>query len=121
MLASAGVEKINFVGGEPMLHPHIETWIVHAKSLGLTTSIVSNGTNINEGFLQRMKGHLDWIGSSIDASNDDLHADLGRGLKGDIGERDLESSLKDSCHSTTSARLRNRSEVEHCGDISECT
>ena len=22
MLASAGVEKINFVGGEPMLHPH---------------------------------------------------------------------------------------------------
>ncbi|MGB1567945.1 MAG: viperin family antiviral radical SAM protein [Candidatus Poseidoniaceae archaeon] len=86
MLASAGVEKINFVGGEPMLHPHIETWIVHAKSLGLTTSIVSNGTNINEGFLQRMKGHLDWIGLSIDASNDDLHADLGRGLKGDIAK-----------------------------------
>lgn len=86
MLASAGVEKINFVGGEPMLHPHIETWIVHAKSLGLTTSIVSNGTNITEDFLQRMKGHLDWIGLSIDASNDHLHAALGRGLKGDIAK-----------------------------------
>lgn len=84
MLASAGVEKINFVGGEPMLHPHIETWIIHAKSLGLTTSIVSNGTNIDEAFLQRMQGHLDWIGLSIDASNDELHALLGRGLKGDI-------------------------------------
>ena len=84
LLASAGVEKINFVGGEPMLHPHIETWIVHAKSLGLTTSIVSNGTNINEPFLKRMKGHLDWIGLSIDASTDVLHSELGRGLKGDI-------------------------------------
>jgi radical S-adenosyl methionine domain-containing protein 2 len=84
MLAAAKVKKINFVGGEPMLHPHIEKWIICAKSLSLVTSIVSNGTNIDEAFLQRMKGHLDWIGLSIDASNDDLHAQLGRGTKGDI-------------------------------------
>ena len=84
MLAAAKVKKINFVGGEPMLHPHIEKWIIHAKSLSLVTSIVSNGTNIDEAFLQRMKGHLDWIGLSIDASNDGLHAQLGRGTKGDI-------------------------------------
>jgi MoaA/NifB/PqqE/SkfB family radical SAM enzyme len=30
-LADAGVEKVNFVGGEPMLHPHIEAWIIYAK------------------------------------------------------------------------------------------
>ena len=27
-LADAGVEKVNFVGGEPMLHPHIEELIL---------------------------------------------------------------------------------------------
>jgi radical S-adenosyl methionine domain-containing protein 2 len=83
-LAEAGVEKINFVGGEPMLHPHLEAWIIHAKDLKMVTSIVSNGTGINKEFLERMTGYLDWIGLSIDASNDALHAELGRGLRGEI-------------------------------------
>lgn len=83
-LATAGVEKINFVGGEPMLHPHIRAWIVHAKAVGMVTSIVSNGTGINRAFLSAMKGHLDWVGLSIDASNDELHEQLGRGEKKDL-------------------------------------
>lgn len=83
-LARAGVEKINFVGGEPMLHPHIRAWIVHAKSVGMITSIVSNGTGIDREFLEAMSEHLDWVGLSIDASNDQLHAKLGRGRKGEI-------------------------------------
>tara|TARA_B100000768_G_scaffold165179_1_gene167603 strand:+ start:154 stop:1107 length:954 start_codon:yes stop_codon:yes gene_type:complete len=84
MMAEAGVEKINFVGGEPMLHRHLESWIHEAKRLGMVTSIVSNGTNIDRPFLERMKGSLDWIGLSIDASTDELHAKLGRGLRGEI-------------------------------------
>ena len=84
LLAEAGVEKINFVGGEPMLHPHLEAWIIHAKELKMVTSIVSKGTGINKEFLERMTGYLDWIGLSIDASNDALHAELGRGLRGEI-------------------------------------
>ena len=83
-LAHQGVEKINFVGGEPMLHPHIRAWIVHAKSVGMVTSIVSNGTGIDREFLEAMSDHLDWVGLSIDASNDILHAQLGRGRKGEI-------------------------------------
>ena len=83
-LAAAGVEKINFVGGEPMLHPHIRAWIIHAKAVGLVTSIVSNGTGIDRAFLSAMKGHLDWVGLSIDASTDALHADLGRGEKKEL-------------------------------------
>jgi radical S-adenosyl methionine domain-containing protein 2 len=78
-LSSSGVEKINFVGGEPMLQPHLEAWIVAAKSCGLTT----------------MRPHLDWLGLSIDASNDELHALMGRGLKGEIASgtsRHLERS-----------------------------
>ena len=53
-LADAGIEKVNFVGGEPMLHPHIEAWIIHAKKLDMVTSIVSNGTKIDEDFLNRI-------------------------------------------------------------------
>ena len=84
MMAEAGVEKINFVGGEPMLHRHLEAWIHQAKLLGMVTSIVSNGTNIDRPFLERMNGSLDWIGLSIDASTDELHTQLGRGLRGEI-------------------------------------
>jgi radical S-adenosyl methionine domain-containing protein 2 len=96
-LSSSGVEKINFVGGEPMLHPHLEAWIVASKSCGLTTSIVSNGTRMTEGWLTKMRPHLDWLGLSIDASNDEMHALMGRGLKGEITSgfsRHLERSTK---------------------------
>jgi len=82
-IAMSGVEKINFVGGEPMLHPHIEAWIVAAKHTGMTTSIVSNGTRMTEVWLRRMRPHLDWLGLSIDASNDEMHARMGRCLKGE--------------------------------------
>ena len=94
-LSSSGVEKINFVGGEPMLHSHLKAWIVIAKSCGLTTSIVSNGTRMTEGWLTKMRPHLDWLGLSIDASNDEMHALMGRGLKGEIAagvSRHLERS-----------------------------
>ena len=94
-LSNSKVEKINFVGGEPMLHPHLETWIITAKSFGLTTSIVSNGTRMSEEWLVKMRPYLDWLGLSIDASNDNLHALMGRGLRGEIASgfsRHLERS-----------------------------
>jgi len=83
-LSSCGVDKINFVGGEPMLHRHLEAWIIAAKSCGLTTSIVCNGTKMTEEWLTKMRPYLDWLGLSIDASNDGIHFLMGRGLKGEI-------------------------------------
>lgn len=83
-LSESGVSKVNFVGGEPMLHPHIQAWIVEAKRLGMTTSIVSNGTKINASWLQEMAPYLDWLGLSIDASSDNLHAAMGRGRRGEL-------------------------------------
>lgn len=79
-----GVQKINFVGGEPMLHPKMALYIQLAKEAGLITSLVSNGTKITKTWLQKMKPYLDWLGLSIDASTDDLHAKMGRGRKGEI-------------------------------------
>jgi len=84
MLREAGVSKVNFVGGEPMLHPHLRAWILEAKRLGFTTSIVSNGTRMTREWLEEMAPSLDWLGLSIDASTDVLHAMMGRGRRGEL-------------------------------------
>ena len=78
-----------------MLNPHIDDWIIEAKELGLVTSIVSNGTKMTEEWLLRMAPYLDWLGLSIDASNDEIHTRIGRGRIGEI--RDNKSSHLKRC------------------------
>ena len=95
MLADAGATKITFVGGEPTLCPYLGELLEAAKIAGLTTCIVSNGTGLSEEFLETWHHGIDWIGLSIDASNDVLHAQIGRGLKRDLREQ-RSSHLADS-------------------------
>ena len=45
-LAQSGFEKINFAGGEPTLCPWLPDLIGRAKGLGMTTSVVTNGSLI---------------------------------------------------------------------------
>ena len=61
-----------------MLHPHLDEWIIESKRVGMVTSIVSNGTNMTKQWLEYMRPHLDWLGLSVDASNDEIHAIMGR-------------------------------------------
>ena len=84
MLAKAGAEKITFVGGEPTLCPYLGELLVASKAAGLTTCIVSNATGLSEEFLDQFSHFIDWVGLSIDASNDEIHAEIGRGLRRDI-------------------------------------
>lgn len=84
MLAEAGADKITFVGGEPTLCPYLEDLLIASKRAGLTTCIVSNATGLTEEFLDRCGHLIDWIGLSIDASNDELHVEIGRGLRSDL-------------------------------------
>lgn len=77
-LYEAGVEKVTFAGGEPMLHKDIDEIIIAAKKIGLTTSIITNGYLINKTWLNKMSGHLDWIGVSIDSINPKTNAKIGR-------------------------------------------
>ena len=84
MLADAGAEKITFVGGEPTLCPFLGDLLTVSKEVGLTTCIVSNATGLTESFLDEWGHLIDWIGLSIDASNDTLHAKIGRGLRSDL-------------------------------------
>lgn len=96
-LVEFGASKITFVGGEPMLHPFLDELLDEAKKLKLTTCIVSNGSRITKKFLDGNRQNIDWIGLSIDASNDELHSKLGRGLNKDISRsksNHLENAIK---------------------------
>ena len=84
LLAEEGAEKITFVGGEPTLCPFLGKLLMAAKDAELTTCIVSNGTGISEEFLDEWNHLIDWVGLSIDASNDQIHSRIGRGLKRDL-------------------------------------
>eukprot|EP00775_Hariotina_reticulata_P002284 gene2284-2595_t len=84
LLREQGVSKLNFVGGEPFLHPLIFQLIAAAKQAGLTTSTVTNGSCLTADKLLRLKGSLDWIAFSIDASNDAIYAIMGRGLQPEL-------------------------------------
>lgn len=77
-LKEAGVEKVTFAGGEPMLYPNLAAAIITAKEIGLTTSIITNGSMLTENWLRMMTNHLDWIGVSIDSLNPETNEKIGR-------------------------------------------
>ena len=81
-LALAGFEKITFAGGEPTLCNWLSELIYTAKSAGLTTMIVTNGTNLTDAFLEANKNHLDWITLSIDSLVDETNLATGRAITG---------------------------------------
>ena len=77
-LDTAGFEKINFAGGEPTLCPWLPDLIQRARELGLTTSIVTNGSRITSEWLDRIHGCLDWAAVSIDTVDQEKMKLMGR-------------------------------------------
>ena len=81
-LAGLGFEKINFAGGEPLLRKDLPELIRYAKSLGLVTSIISNGQLITADWIKSVYGHLDQIGISVDSALPERRVLMGRAIKG---------------------------------------
>lgn len=77
-LEDAGVKKITFAGGEPMLYKWLPELIKYSKDIGLTTSIITNGWFLTKHFLEDMRKDLDWIGVSIDSTNHETNRKIGR-------------------------------------------
>ena len=77
-LAKAGFQKINFAGGEPTLCPWLPDLIRVARELGLTTSVVTNGSRITEAWLDSLNYSLDWAALSIDSVDCDTLMRMGR-------------------------------------------
>lgn len=95
-LKSAGLEKITFAGGEPLLYRWIYEVIVYSKQIGLTTSIITNGSLLTDKALEKFKGHLDWIGVSIDTLNETGNKLIGRESKNKVDYWSLILKIKEA-------------------------
>lgn len=93
-LKEAGVKKITFAGGEPLLYRNLLEAINYASGIGLTTSIITNGYLLDTGILKKMEKHLDWIGISVDSLNKETNEKIGRVSKHRIGYRRLVGLVK---------------------------
>jgi radical S-adenosyl methionine domain-containing protein 2 len=70
--------KITFVGGEPTLCPFLPQLVGYAKSLGLVTAVITNGTTATPRYLEQFTGILDWVGLSIDGLDGTMNRCIGR-------------------------------------------
>jgi len=77
-IIGAGFNKITFAGGEPTLCPWLDLLIEKAHSAGMTTMIVTNGSRINNNWLDKVKSSLDWIALSIDSIKPETLLNIGR-------------------------------------------
>jgi len=95
-LKDAGLQKITFAGGEPLLYKWIYEVIVYSKTIGLTTSIITNGSLLTDEILEKFKGKLDWIGVSVDSLNETTNNLIGRTNKKKVNYLDLCLKIKEA-------------------------
>lgn len=72
------VRKLTFAGGEPTLCPWLPDLVAHAKSQGLVTMVVTNGSRCDADYLDRLVDSLDWLTLSIDSLNSATNQAIGR-------------------------------------------
>ena len=70
--------RINFAGGEPTLYEHLDELIDYASSLGLSVSIVTNGSLLTPERICSWQGKVSCIGISIDSIDCDTNLTIGR-------------------------------------------
>eukprot|EP00730_Choanoeca_flexa_P014523 TRINITY_DN6380_c0_g1_i2.p1 TRINITY_DN6380_c0_g1~~TRINITY_DN6380_c0_g1_i2.p1 ORF type:complete len:327 (+),score=68.21 TRINITY_DN6380_c0_g1_i2:220-1200(+) len=97
-----GMNKLNIAGGEPLLYKNYVSDIVKfAKlDLGITTSIVSNASRIQERWLQEHAHLIDYFAISCDSDNDELNAKMGRRERGKTYSEQTARTLRAAqlCH-----------------------
>lgn len=81
-LGKFGFEKITFAGGEPTLCKWLPELIAIAKSQGMTTMLISNGSKLTDEFLETNKNNLDWIAISVDSLSIESNLTIGRAITG---------------------------------------
>jgi len=77
-----GCRFVNFTGGEPTLRPDLDLIIEFASSLGMWTSLVTNGTLLTQARVRSLKAAgLDSLMLSVDSVDPEWH-DRQRGVPG---------------------------------------
>lgn len=77
-IVNYGFEKITFSGGEPTLCPWLPELLKIAKTSGMVTCVVTNGSLINYDWLISYGKYIDWIALSIDSINSNINYKSGR-------------------------------------------
>ena len=72
------IEKINIIGGEPLLYPFTYDIIKIAKNIGFVTSITTNGSLLTKSKIKMFSPYLDWIGLSVDSKYEPIEREMGR-------------------------------------------
>ncbi|MBT63339.1 MAG: hypothetical protein CML13_09035 [Puniceicoccaceae bacterium] len=70
--------RLNFVGGEPTLHPHFLELVQYAHKCGLSTSIVTNGYSLIRNGIPKELKVLELVGVSIDSLDHARNRKIGR-------------------------------------------
>lgn len=67
---SAGIRELFWLGGEPLLYPHLESVLEHSASAGIANTLLTNGTFLTptkwrrlKSLVQRLVFHLDTVDS----------------------------------------------------------
>jgi radical S-adenosyl methionine domain-containing protein 2 len=79
------MEKINFAGGEPFIHADLLGALAHfcKHDLGdVAVSIISNGSLIQEDWLDQWGDNVDVLGVSVDSFVEATNDSIGRGCPG---------------------------------------
>lgn len=66
-LAELGSAVLTFSGGEPLMHPELETLVAHARRRGMLVTLISNGYFLSPERIRRLnQARLDHLHISID-------------------------------------------------------
>jgi molybdenum cofactor biosynthesis enzyme MoaA len=70
------VKRISFTGGEPLLNPNLPKLIKYAYQQGLSTSLSTNGTLLNQKFIAAVSGSLNEIIIPVDGSTAEIFGSI---------------------------------------------
>ncbi len=98
LLKEAGMEKINFAGGEPFINDIMLGELCRkSNKLGLAVSIISNGSLIKPYWMELYGEYVDVLGVSIDSFKPEINAAIGRGGNGNNKHLDRALKVREMC------------------------
>ena len=76
-MASKGIRSIMFAGeGEPLLHKQLPEIINITKQQGIDVAITTNGTQLNERFIDECAKSITWIKVSLNAGTREIYSKI---------------------------------------------
>lgn len=84
-LIETGLTKNRYIGGEPLIVPHIARLIQDASEKGVNTRISTNGILLTKEKLLEIKNYLNSVAFPFESTNDDLN----RSIRGSENHREL--------------------------------